>query len=83
MEEKARVAVSDREIASRVGEDCVGKPRRKNEPWLRLDRSNPADLSFAHKGRAVLVLDKAVSEAMLDKTLDVKRTESGSRLILK
>lgn len=57
--------------------------RRQGGFTLRLDRPDPADLSFAHKGRAVLVLDKAVSQLMLDKTLDVKKTDAGPLLVLK
>jgi len=49
---------------------------------LRLDRPHPADTAFSHDGRSVLLLDSAVSQAMANLTLDVRRTDSGPRLKL-
>jgi hypothetical protein len=46
------------------------------------DRARSGDVTFAHGGRNVLVLDLAVSQAMADFTLDLRRTDAGPRLRL-
>ncbi len=57
---------------------------RRTGGWsLRVDQRTPVDVMFDYKGSAVLVLDEAVSNAMSDRVLDVTKTESGSRLVLK
>ena len=50
---------------------------------LHEDEVRAADTVFAHGGRPVLVLDKAVSEAMSGMKLDVKDTGAGPRLSLR
>ena len=57
--------------------------RRKNGWRLRLDRARPNDATFAHEGRNVLLLDEAVSRAMVMMTLDVSSTEAGPKLKLR
>jgi hypothetical protein len=47
------------------------------------DRARSGDATFAHDGRNVLVLDLAVSQAMADLALDLRRTEAGPRLRLR
>jgi hypothetical protein len=64
--------------------DMAMRFTRGNGGWrLRPDRRRPADTAFTYKGRPVLVLDEAVSEAMTDMTLDVKDTKAGPRLALR
>ena len=56
---------------------------RRAGGWrLGLDCARPADTEFTHDGRRVLLLDAAVSRAMTNMALDVKRTDSGPRLTL-
>jgi hypothetical protein len=50
---------------------------------LRLDRQGPDDTVFAHRGRNVLLLDRAVASTMADKTLDTRNTAGGPRLTLR
>jgi len=50
---------------------------------LRPDHARPTDTEFTHDGRSVLLLDARVSKAMKDFTLDVRRTDEGSRLRLR
>ena len=57
---------------------------RRTGGWrLGLDQPRPGDTEFSHDGRSVLLLDAAVSRAMTNMTLDVKSTDSGSRLTLR
>jgi hypothetical protein len=49
---------------------------------LTPDRARSGDVKIAHDGRDVLLLDPAVSQAMTDFTLDVRRTDAGPRLRL-
>jgi hypothetical protein len=49
---------------------------------LQTDRARPDDATFAHRGRSVLLLDKAAARAMTTMTLDVRPTDSGPRLKL-
>ena len=57
---------------------------RRTGGWsLRLDQPTPVDETFAYEGRIVLALDHAVSEAMSRRTLDVKKTQAGARLVLR
>jgi len=49
---------------------------------LRLGHAHPADTTFAHEGRKVLLLDAAVTQVMTNMTLDVRSTDSGPRLTL-
>ncbi len=43
----------------------------------------PGDSEFTHRGRIVLVLDANLSQALKDKTLDVRHTEDGEELDLR
>jgi hypothetical protein len=49
---------------------------------LSVDCARPADTAVIHKGRMVLLLDKAASRAMRKATLDVHDTGEGPRLKL-
>jgi Fe-S cluster assembly iron-binding protein IscA len=56
----------------------------KEGGWrLRLDHQGPNDTVFAHRGRNVLLLDRAVAQAMTNRTLDTRNTAAGSRLTLR
>jgi hypothetical protein len=56
----------------------------KEGGWrLRLDHQGPDDTVFAHRGRNVLLVDKAVVRTMSDRTLDARNTAGGPRLILR
>ena len=64
------------EMAMRFAEKAGG--------WrLRLDRQSPDDTVFAHRGRNVLLVDKAVARTMNDRTLDTRNTAGGPRLTLR
>jgi hypothetical protein len=70
--------------SGKTPEDMAMRFTRGNGGWrLRQDRRRPADTAFTYKGRAVLVLDDSVSQAMTDMTLDVRDTEAGPRLSLR
>ena len=57
---------------------------RETGGWrLCLDRARAADMEFTHGGQRVLLLDRAVSQAMSNVTLDVRSTDSGPRLKLR
>ena len=57
---------------------------RREGGWkLGPDQTRPGDVTFAHDGRNVLLLDEAVSQAMTDLTLDVRNTDAGPRLRLR
>ena len=56
--------------------------RIENGWELRPDQVRPEDTVFAHKGRSVLVLDEAVTDAMAKLTLDTNGTKRGPRLKL-
>lgn len=49
---------------------------------LTPDQARSGDVTFAHHGRNVLVLDESVSQAMADFTLDMRRNDAGPRLRL-
>jgi len=58
--------------------------KRKARGWrLRADHARPADTAITHEGRIVLLLDEVASQAMANKTLDVKDTDAGPRLTLR
>jgi len=67
-----------------AADDVALRFTRKTGGWkLRPDRTRPADQTFTHEGKEVLVLDEAVSRAMTDMTLDVRQTKAGPRLTLR
>ncbi len=75
----AKVHAADN-VALRVVAKRHGSTRRR---WgLRLDTARPADETIAHHGKMVLMLDEEVSEMLTDKTLGVKKGESGPKLTL-
>ena len=66
-----------------AADDVALRFTRREGGWtLGPDRARPGDVTFAHDGRNVLLLDAAVSQGMSDLTLDVRKTEAGPRLRL-
>jgi len=66
-----------------VAEGMAMRFSRRDGRWtLLLDRRSDDDTAFSHDGRTVLLLDKSVSEAMADMTLDARKTGGRSRLKL-
>lgn len=67
-----------------VAEGMALRFARQGGRWtLLLDRESAGDTAFSHNGRTVLLLDKAVSEAMADMTLDARKVGQRSRLRLR
>jgi hypothetical protein len=67
-----------------VAEGMALRFARQDGRWtLLLDRRSAGDTAFTHDGRTVLLLDKAVSEAMADMTLDARGVGQRSQLKLR
>lgn len=80
----ARKCLSTRLDRRKAADGFAMRFTRRAGGWrLCLDRAQPDDTSFTHKGRRVLVLDEAVAAAMQNMKLDVRATESGLRLKLR
>ena len=47
------------------------------------DRKRSGDLTFAHQGKVVLVVDERISRVLTGHMLDTRATETGTRLRLK
>ncbi len=57
---------------------------RREGGWkLGPDQARPGDVTFAHEGRNVLLLDATAAKAMTDMTLEVRKTDAGPRLRLR
>ncbi len=57
---------------------------RREGGWkLGPDQEHPGDVTFAHDGRNVLLLDKAAAQAMTNMMLVVRKTDTGPRLRLR
>jgi hypothetical protein len=56
--------------------------RRERGLKLRKDHARPGDVTFAHQGRVVLLLDRRVAGSLSTRTLDVRDTTTGTRLSL-
>lgn len=75
--------LSHRLARKKAADDVALRFTRRAGGWnLDPDRARPGDITFAHDGRNVLLLDEAVSQGMTDLTLDVRTTEAGLRLRL-
>ncbi len=57
--------------------------RKKDGLSLTLDQAGSEDTTFAHGGVTVLAIDEELSQALANKTLDVKTTENGTALQLR
>ena len=77
----ARERLLSRLGRKKASEDVAMRFTRTEDGWrLRLDRAGPDDTAFTCEGRNVLLLDKAVAEAMAALTLEVRSTANGERL---
>lgn len=47
-----------------------------------IDEQRPGDATLFHEGRQVLLLDESASQALDEKTLDVKATPEGRKLTI-
>jgi hypothetical protein len=80
----ALTRLSDRLTFEKATADVALRFTRRERSWrLDPDRARPGDVTFAHDGRNVLLLDQAVAEGMTDLTLDVRRTTAGPRFRLR
>ncbi|MSR56722.1 MAG: hypothetical protein EXS05_03505 [Planctomycetaceae bacterium] len=57
--------------------------RFKNRLRLRLDHLRPADSTYSHNGRVVLVIGERTSASLASQKLGVRETDSGPRLSLR
>jgi Fe-S cluster assembly iron-binding protein IscA len=58
--------------------------KRKGRGWaMRVDNTAANDVKFAHAGKTVLALDAKVARLLTNKTLDVRNTATGPRLLLR
>ncbi len=82
--ERALDRLSRRLTHKKAAGDVALRFSRREGGWkLGPDQARPGDVTFAHDGRNVLLLDEAVSLAMTDLTLDVRKTDAGPRLRLR
>jgi hypothetical protein len=66
-----------------AADDMALRFTRRECGWmLRLDHESAGDTAFTHNGRKVLLLDKTVSKAMANMTLDSRKSSQRSRLRL-
>jgi hypothetical protein len=71
--------LTDAEASQDISARCVR--RGEGRGWgLRLDNARPQDVTFAHQGRTVLLLDAGVARQLTHKTLDVCDTDKGPKL---
>jgi hypothetical protein len=76
--------LSHRLACEKAADDVALRFTRRAGGWkLGPDQARPGDVTFAHDGRNVLLLDGAVSQGMTDLTLDVRNTDAGPRLRLR
>ncbi len=65
-------------------ENVVIRMSRKKDGWgLTRGQAGLEDTTFAHEGGTVLAIDGELSQALADKTLDVKTTENGTAFELR
>jgi len=76
--------LSHRLARRKAAQDVALRFTRREGGWkLGPDQERPGDVTFAHDGRNVLLLDKTAAQAMTNMTLDVRNTETGPRLRLR
>ncbi len=76
--------LSDRLARRKAADDVALRFTRREGSWkLGPDQARPGDVTFAHDGRNVLLLDETAAEAMSNMTLDVRSTDAGPRLRLR
>jgi len=77
----ARLAhkLDKKQVAADIAMRFVRDEQRSG--WtIRPDRARPEDVTFAHSGRTVLLLDELASRSLSHRMLDVKVTDEGPRL---
>ena len=80
----ALLRLAKRLARSGAGREVTLRFTRREGGWkLQPGEERANDVSFAHDGRSVLVLDEPVAKAMADMTLDVEHTGAGPRLRLR
>jgi hypothetical protein len=76
--------LSHRLACKKAGVDIALRFTRREGGWkLGPDQARPGDVTFAHDGRNVLLLDEITAEAMANMTLVVRNTDAGPRLRLR
>ena len=79
----AMTRLSTKLARKQTTDDSTLRFSRKPGGWkLHLDDPRPADETFVHEGKKILVLDEETSAAMSDWLLDVHDTDAGPRLRL-
>lgn len=66
-----------------AAEQALRFTRREGGWKLSLSHASDGDTLFQHEGRTVLLLDKAVSDALSALTLDVSRVKTSGKLRLR
>jgi hypothetical protein len=80
----ALTRLSRRLAHDEADDDIALRFTRRAGGWkLGPDQARPGDVTFAHDGRNVLLLDKSAAQAMTNLTLDVRKTDAGPRLRLR
>ena len=82
---KPALARLSHRLAKRDAADDVAMrfTRLKGRWKLGPDQTRPGDVTFAHDGRNVLLLDKSAAKAMTNMTLDLAKSDTGQRLRLR
>jgi hypothetical protein len=76
--------LSHRLASRKAAADVALRFTRREGGWkLGPDRARPGDVTFAHDGRNVLLLDETTAEAMANMMLEVRKTDTGPRLRLR
>jgi hypothetical protein len=76
--------LSHRLARRKAATDIALRFTRRDGRWkLGRDQERPGDVTFAHDGRNVLLLDETAAKAMTNMTLDVQNTDAGPRLRLR
>jgi hypothetical protein len=72
-----------RRLSKEAGEGQTFRFVREDHGWrLQLGHSMDGDTIIQHQSKAVLVLDSTVAGGLADRTLNLKRTDKGTRLHL-
>ncbi len=75
--------LSNRLARKKAAQGMALRFTRREGGWtLRLDHESADDTAFTHDGRKVLLLDEAVSKALANTTLDVRKSDPKSGLRL-
>jgi len=84
--EAAGARLADKLAKKSAGDDVALRFTRQGEQrrWtLRLDKHCPADTTFSHEGRIVLMFDEQSSHLLRNRMLDIRETDEGPRLRLR